>query len=222
MTQVQVRLAVEKVLPVTKRKSWRWFPVSRGKRQSIPVYLLLRDVLKLSNSRREAGKVIKAGKVLVDGRPCRKPEYPVCFMSVIELPSTGKSYRLDYVGRKLLPVETERSQYITYKIVNKNIVRGGKVSLTFHDGRNMPADNSYKVGNSVLYDLKERKVVQQLKFEPDAICIVTAGKHIGTRVRLVRAFSVGRKKECEVKALDGTESFVTLASYLMTVDPKYL
>ncbi len=222
MIRTQVRLAVEKELPVTQRKSVRWFPASRGTRQSLAIYVVLRDVLKLAGSKREARKILLAGKVSVDGKPCKDEFYPISLMSVIEIPDLKKGYRVDFTGGRLLPAETEHPEFKTYKIVKKHVVRGGKFVLTFHDGRNMLGDNSYKVGNSVVLSLKGGKVVAQLPLDANAICTITAGKHIGTRVRLAKVLSVGRKKECEVKPLDGGESFITLMAYLMPIDPKYL
>ena len=86
-----------------KEDTWTVKPSagSHSINDSIPLTLVIRDVLKLADNSREAKRIINSGNVLVDGRVVKDYKFPVGFMDIIEIPKTGESYRvlLDRKGR---------------------------------------------------------------------------------------------------------------------------
>ena len=64
-------------------------PGPHQKALSIPLTVLIRDVLKLAKTAKEARTAIVGGGVIVDGIARRDPNFPVGLMDVLELPSLG-------------------------------------------------------------------------------------------------------------------------------------
>ena len=71
-----------------KEDTWTVKPSagSHSINDSIPLTLVIRDVLKLADNSREAKRIINSGNVLVDGRVVKDYKFPVGFMDIIEIP----------------------------------------------------------------------------------------------------------------------------------------
>ena len=148
---------------------------------SIPLTLVIRDVLKLADNSREAKRIINSGNVLVDGRVVKDYKFPVGFMDIIEIPKTGESYRvlLDRKGRLQLILIDDNSAKLS-KIVNKSTIKGGKTQLNLHDGKNIIIDeDAYSVGDVICLNVPEQEIVEVYPLQEGATVLVTGGKHTG-------------------------------------------
>ena len=106
---------------------------------SLPLLLIVRDILGVADNAREAKRIINTGEILVDGRARKDYKFPVGFMDVIEIPKSEKVYRVlpDEKGRLILyPIAAENKDFKLCKITDKTTIRGGKTQLNLHDGRN--------------------------------------------------------------------------------------
>ncbi|MGC8816568.1 MAG: 30S ribosomal protein S4e [Candidatus Hadarchaeum sp.] len=150
--------------------------------RAIPLRVLLRDYLAVARTAREADGAISRGEVLVDGKVRRASGFPVGFMDVVHLPALDACYRilLDHLGR-LIPVKIVPSEasFKLCKIIRKQYVKGKKIQLTFHDGRNVVGDFlDYKIGDVVKISLPEQKVLERLPFKVGSIAMVTGGSNV--------------------------------------------
>src|SRR5215831_11908420 len=68
-------------------------PGPHAKRKAYPLGMLLRDVLKVCNTMKEAQMILNEGKVKVDGVVRSDKTHPVGLMDVVELVGVG-SYRM--------------------------------------------------------------------------------------------------------------------------------
>ena len=157
-------------------------PGSHSKNRSIPTALLLRDVLKVVTTLREAKSVIYNGKVNVDGIIRKSLHHSIGLMDVIELQGISDIYRLVPTrGHILQPVKidsSEKSKKIV-KVTSKTTTKGKKIQLGFHDGRTIIADNNVNVGDSCLIQIPEQKILDVIKLEKDSLVIVTRGVNTG-------------------------------------------
>ena len=56
----------------------------------------------------------------------------------------------------------------------------GKVQLNLYDGKNVTVDkDDYKVGDSVIFSLNDKKISKHLKLHKKAAVFLTGGRHIG-------------------------------------------
>ena len=166
-----------------KEDTWTVKPSagSHSINSSIPLTLVIRDVLKLADNSREAKRIINSGNVLVDGRVVKDYKFPVGFMDVIEIPKTGESYRvlLDRKGRLQLDLIDDSSAKLS-KIVNKSTIKGGKTQLNLHDGKNVIIDeDAYSVGDVISLKVPEQEIAEVYPLQEGATVLVTGGKHTG-------------------------------------------
>ena len=225
-TKHMKRIAVPKVVPITDKKNSVWIikpkPGPHATKHCIALGVLLRDVLKVVSTARELKRILHLRKVLVDGKVRVNKKFPVGIMDVISF--TGKNYRIlvDWKGR-LVPTEIDAKKSDTkiLKVVGKHTSPGGKITLTFHDGKNMIADNNVKVGDTVVVKLPKAEMASHLKIESGARCLVEKGKHAGKVVTLREILRRKDGKRPEVIVEDEGGSFETVLDYLMVVGKDF-
>ncbi|MCC7551800.1 MAG: 30S ribosomal protein S4e [Methanobacterium sp.] len=151
---------------------------------SLPLLVVVRDILQIADNAREARIIINNGEVLVDGRIHKDYKFPVGFMDVIQIPKTEKAYRVlpDERGQLMLhPIEKANTGFKLCKIQDKTTLKGGKTQLNLHDGRNYLTEDNYKTGDVLVVNIPEQEIKDHIKFEDGTIGIITGGKHIGER-----------------------------------------
>ncbi len=150
---------------------------------SVPLGLILRDMLKICDTAREARHILNDRHVLVDGRAVTEPKFPVGLMDVLSLEDSKAHYRMlvDPRGRMtLVPIEAAEAKWKFCRIQDKTTVRGGKTQVNLHDGRNvLLAKEQYKTGTTLKLGLPEQKVLGHFEMAPGAAALITGGKHVG-------------------------------------------
>ncbi len=151
--------------------------------RSVPVGLILRDMLGVCDTAREARYILNGRGILVDGRPVISPKFPVGLMDVLTLKETKSYYRMMVDGRgrmALVPIEDAEAKWKLCRIEDKTTVRGGKTQLNLHDGRSMVlAKNQYKTGTTLKVHVPEQKIVGHYELATGAASLITGGKHVG-------------------------------------------
>ncbi len=174
------RIATPKAVPITDKKERVWIvkpmPGPHRRNNSIPLGILLRDILKVASTLREVKKILSSRKVLVDGVVRVNEKFPLGLMDVVSLPDAKKNFRIlvDWKGR-LVPVEVEEKETESkiLKVVRKHTSPGGKITVTFHDGKNMIGDNHIRVGDSIVAKLPKAEMISHLKLETGARCLIS-------------------------------------------------
>jgi small subunit ribosomal protein S4e len=176
------RLAAPKWWPI-KRKVNKFVAIPRGphsKDSSLPLVVLIRDVLKLAETKREAKRIIKAGEVLVDNRKMKDPHYGVGLFDIVEIPSLKKAWRaVPENGLSFIEIPNNESKLKICKILNKKTLKGKKNQLNLSDGRNILTEEKYSTHDSLLIQLPDQKIIDHLKFDKGSLVIVTKGKNAG-------------------------------------------
>ena len=157
-------------------------PGSHPKNRSIPTAILLRDVLNVVTTLREAKSVIYNGKVTVDGIIRKSLHHSIGLMDVVELQGVSDVYRLVPTrGHTLQPIkiETDEKSKKLVKVTSKTTIKGKKTQLGFHDGRTIIAENDVNVGDSCLIQIPEQKILDVIKLEKNSQVIVIKGVNAG-------------------------------------------
>ena len=151
--------------------------------KSYPLAILLRDVLKIVNTMREAKQVITSGEIKVDGVIRRDIHFPVGLMDVIEISSLDKIYRMvPKDGLIVTPVEVpkEEKNLKLCKVTRKVTVSGKKLQYSFHDGRTLVDDQKVNANDTCLLTIPEQKVTNTVKLEKGSTALVISGDNAGT------------------------------------------
>jgi len=181
------------------RKTSHWVtkprPGPHTNEGSMPLMAVVRDMMKVCDNSREARFIIGDRGVLVDGKVVTDYKFPVGLMDVVTVKKTDQSYRMliDYKGRlQLVAVEKNEAAWKLARVDGKTTVRGGKVQLTLHDGRNilLPKDQ-YKTGDVLKIDLPSQKIVKAIKLDKGSLAFLIGGSHPGT-LQTVEKYEVRR------------------------------
>ena len=157
----------------------------------IPLLVILRDILKVSETAREANHIIKTGTVKIDGKIQKDHRFPVGLMDVIEIPKINLFYRMLPAPRRgliLHPIEAAEAGFKLCRIENKTIIKGGNVQLNLHDGRNIliqikdptnPAEDIYSTKDVLKIAIPSQEVLERIKFEDNSLSLVIDGRNLG-------------------------------------------
>ncbi|HRZ85738.1 MAG TPA: hypothetical protein P5277_03070 [Candidatus Paceibacterota bacterium] len=176
------RLNSSKVWPIP-RKGKKYIVVpSHNPKNGIPLLVLIRDVMKLVKTRKELKRILKERNIQVNGNDVKEDNLSLLLFDTIKLKPNNKCYRIVYDKNKKLDVkeinEKESNEKIT-KVANKKILSGGMVQLNFNDGRNLLSKEKINVGDSVLINMKERKIEKVLPVKEKSNVLIIKGKHLG-------------------------------------------
>lgn len=218
------RLAASNSLGI-KRKATKWItrPVSgpHPVNSCVTISTLLKNMLEYARTEKEVRMILNQKNILIDKKVRTEYKFPVGFMDVIDVPLLDEHYRLVYGhGGKfsLISVKKEQLNFKLLKIVRKNLVKGGKIQLTFHDGRTILADKfNGKVGDSILFDIVKRNISKLLPLAKDCLVYISGGSHTGSLGKLK---DVIREKNLQnpkvIVDIDGKD-YITFAKYAFVV-----
>jgi small subunit ribosomal protein S4e len=154
----------------------------------VPLGLILRDMLHVCDTAREARHILNTRKVLVDGRVVTDPAFPVGLMDVLSLGEAKAHYRMMVSGRgrmTLVGVEGADATWKLCRIEDKTTVRGGKTQLNLHDGRNLLlAKDQYKPGTTLKIQVPSQKILGHYDLAPGAVSFISGGQHVGEIARV--------------------------------------
>ncbi|MGC8812659.1 MAG: 30S ribosomal protein S4e, partial [Candidatus Aenigmatarchaeota archaeon] len=162
-------------------------PGPHKKFESIPLMIIVRDILKLAETGTEAKKIIKRGEILVDGKKRKDHAYPVGLMDVVSIPRIKKYFRVmpSEKGLELVEIEEKEANKKICRINGKRLVKKGKIQLNLHDGRNIIVEkDDYKTGDSLLIEVPSQKILQHIKFKVGSLGIILKGKNSGKTARV--------------------------------------
>ena len=206
-------------------KEYKWtvktHPGPHSLEGSMPLLIVIRDILQLADTAREAKIIINKGDVLVDGKPRKDYKFPVGFMDVVELPKSGKVYRVlpDEKGRLILhPITKENKSFKLCRIEDKTTIKGGKTHLNLHDGRNCLSGDDFKTADVLMLKIPEQEIQDHIKFENGTIGLVTGGKHIG-EIGSIKEITITKSSMPNTVVIETSngKTFQTLKDYVFVL-----
>ncbi len=217
------RLAASRVVPL-KRKENVWHirskPGPHKKMNSVALGFVLRNMIGIVKNMKEAKSILNKGLVLVDGKVAKEAKRPVGLFDLVSIIPEKKTYRLLFSKKgklRLAEEEFKQNQKIC-KVVGKRKVAKNAVQLTTNDGRTFTEKKSdVSVGDSLLIQLPEQKVLKVIKEEPKKTVLVIDGKHIGdvAKVKDLMPGTMSRPKLVSLETKNG--EFKTVESNIIIV-----
>ncbi|MBS7619475.1 30S ribosomal protein S4e [Candidatus Bathyarchaeota archaeon] len=215
------------VWPIHRKKHvWtvRTMPGPHPLRESIPLKIVFREILKLAQNNKEVKMLVKEGKVLVDGKPRKDERFPVGIMDVVEIPEIEQKFRVIPIkgGKlKLQEINEDESNFKLCRVEGKTLVKGGKVQLNLHDGTNILVSEDFeniKVNDVLKMKIPEREILDRIFFQKGVQALITGGRSQGVSGIIVEIGSEpGAKKTVSVETSNG-EKVKTLAKYVFPIE----
>ena len=217
------RLAAPRVLRIPRKEralTIRAAPGPHRFSQAIPLGLLIRDYLGLCDTYKEARKIISNGDILIDGVKRKNNKFPCGMMDVISIPKMRKYARILY-DRKgklvLVPISESDAEWKLCRIQNKTIIKGKKVQLNLHDGKNKLVEkDDYKTGDVLKLVFKENKIDDVYKFEKGSVSMITGGTHVG-EIASIEEIQIVASSKPNLVALKGEKEFSTIAEHVFPI-----
>jgi len=174
------------------RKEFKWTvkpsPGPHPADRSLPIAVILREVLGLARNLREVRYILDKEEVKVDGKVIKDYRYPVGLMDVLEITPTNTYYRMLPTKKMAVypkPIDEGEKDRKLCRIEGKKTIKGGKIQLTLHDGRcilleNAEAAADFKPGGCLLLNLEEKDIMDYVPLEEGVTALVIGGKRQGS------------------------------------------
>jgi len=194
--------------------------------RSMPLLLIVRDMLKLADNSKEAKRILHEGNILVDGKQRKDHKFPVGIFDILSIPAIGANYMvlLDKKGKlSLVALGAEEASRKLCRVNNKTVIKGGVIQLNMYDGRNILPSNGLgaeiKTHDSIMISLESDEILQRFAYKEGSKVMVIGGKHSAQtgeieEIRIVRSPGSNVVK---IKPLDGGDSFETIDDYVFVV-----
>lgn len=213
------RLAMPRSWPLP-RKTATWIsrprPSGHPLERCMALGVILRDVLGVSRSMREAKRALATRTIKVDGRVTTDIRRGVGVMDVLTVGENHYRCVLDGNGKlRYNSISAKEAGLKLCRVDGKSTVKGGATQLNLHDGRNILVEdaNQYNTRDSLVLDVETQKIAGHHKFESGVNCYMIGGSHTGSTATMTE-YSVKRStKDNEVLF----EDFGTIADHVFVI-----
>jgi small subunit ribosomal protein S4e len=206
-----------------KRTKWTVSPRPgpHKKLESIPLLILVRDILKLAETGEDAKKIIKAKEIFVDGKARTDHKYPVGLFDSIEIPKIEKQYRIipTHSGLNLIEIPKNEAKLKLCRINDKTLIKGKKLQLNLHDGKNIIAEakKEYNTGDSLLIELPSQKIVDHVKMDKGVLSIITGGQNKGDIANVKEIITTRSREPNKVICVKEGKQFEAIKDYVFVI-----
>jgi small subunit ribosomal protein S4e len=195
--------------PIARKPSKKRFVAraSHANGKSITLLAILRDLLKVAQTRKEVGKILYQEDVKINNTVRKDDAFPVQVFDTISLDKADLHYKLEIVNKKfkLKEISEKEAQEKIIKIIGKTVLKNKQVQMNLEDGSNGLTTETFNVGDSVIMNTKEDKVKKILPLKEGVKIEVVIGKHAGEKGTLIGFSELKRAKDYIVKLEDGKE-----------------
>ena len=214
-----------------ERKTAYWTikprPGPHPENRSMPLLLIIRDLLKLADSSKESKRLLNEGNVLVNGRVRKDHKFPVGIFDILSIPAIKANYTVFLDKKaKLSLVKIEEEEAATGKLCRvdgRRMIKKGEIQLNLHDGGNIlpgETDEAIKTHDSVMVSLETNEILQHFAYKEGSKVMVIGGKHSAQtgEIEAIRVLKSPQSNVVKIKSLNGGgESFETIDDYVFVV-----
>ncbi len=226
------RLAAPRALKISRKEAKFVVtprPGPHKKDRCIPLQILVKDYLGYARTSKEAKKIIKSGKILIDKKVRKDLKFPVGLFDIVEIPETGdtKIVLLDRKGRLILKdIDKEAAKYKFCRIMNKTVVKGGHIQLNLHDGRNYlvrvkdptnPKEDVYKTKDTVVLNLETGEIVNHFRYKEGSYVYIIGGSNVSKVARIENIRIVRSPLPNLVTLRENGRTFETIEDYVFVI-----
>jgi small subunit ribosomal protein S4e len=194
------------------RKGSKYLTIaSHEKSKSIPLVFILRDMLKIAKTKKEARHLLLNGELKVNNKIRRKESFPIQVFDVISLEKLGKNYKLEIVNKKftLKEISNKEAEKKIIKISGKKILKNKKIQMNLEDGQNLLTSEKFEIGDSIILNTKKGKLKKIIPLEKEANVEIVLGKYAGEKGKLkdIKMLERSRRYLVELKGKEAELPF---------------
>ena len=179
------RIAASKLWPIPRKGNKFIVVANNNKTNGIPVLVAMRDVLGYVKTRKELKKILLEGKIEVNGIKIKDEGHSLVLFDILGLPTIKKYYRISLSPTKKIAFEEVKDKDSKIiKIINKKTLPGNKTQLNLRDGRNIISKEKVNTGDSIIFNLKDKKIEKVLPIKEKSEVLVIKGKHLGSKGKI--------------------------------------
>ncbi|MAG38737.1 30S ribosomal protein S4e [Candidatus Woesearchaeota archaeon] len=175
-----------------KRKNTKFIsrpnPSAHSLELSLPLVIVLRDLLKKAKTNKEVKNILHNQDIFVNGKNRNNNKFSMGLMDVLSIKKENEHYIMLINSQNKLylhPISKKSSLQKTSKIKDKKIGKNGIIQLNTLDGRTILIKKSDgKPGDSVVLSIPSQELLRTLKLEKGAKVLLFKGKHVGKIVLL--------------------------------------
>ncbi|MDO8528321.1 MAG: hypothetical protein Q7S06_00325 [Nanoarchaeota archaeon] len=174
----------------------------KPKSNGIPMLIILRDMLEVAQNRKEVKRAINMKNILLNQKQVKDEKNSAVLFDTISVIPTKKNYRITFSekGRfQLDEIKENETNNKIAKIINKKMLKGKKTQINLSDGRNFLSDLKCNVNDSVLVNLKEKKIEKCIPLKEKSNIFVFEGKHVGKQGIIEKIIPEQKMVEADVK-----------------------
>lgn len=149
----------------------------------MPAIVVLRDMIGVCDTAREAKRIVGNREVLVGGVPIKDPRMPIGLMDVVSIPKMDVAYRILLTDKGKLTahkIDKDQSEWTLCRVEGKSLVKGGKFQIHLSGGRNILSEkDDYKTGDTVKFNFAENKIVDHYTLGEGSVALIIEGNHAG-------------------------------------------
>jgi len=182
------RISIERSWPLPRKGTKYLLKAHPGKKAeiSMPLGIMIRDVLKLAGTRKEVKSMLHSREISIDGKIITEEKFPVGIFDIMSIKKLGKNFivTLNESGKISLDEISETHQKIC-KVIGKKVLKKGISQINCIDGRNFISKEKLGINDSVIIDLKESRISKVLPLKAGAETLITGGEHIGEKGKII-------------------------------------
>ena len=195
------RNSIGRFWPVPK-KGTKYVAVSNhDQKSSIPLVVVMRDILKIVNNKKELKKALNEKQIFINHKQIKETNYPVCLFDTINIPDVKKNYKAILSEQKKIVFEEisdKEAETGVFKVISKKLLSNKKVQLNLSYGRNIISKEKIDAGDSVVLNFKENKLVKIIPMKEGISAFVIKGKHAGSKGKIEEIMVRGGKKLAKI------------------------
>ncbi len=161
----------------------RPLPGAHPYKLGVSLSFLLRDVLNVAETAREARYIINNKEILINCSKQKEHKFLVGFLDSISFTPLNQHYRVVLSTKGTLAaisIDADEAKKKLAKIIGKQAINTGHLQLNLSDGRNILVEkDTYKCGDSLLLEVPEQKIISHFRLEKGVPVMLTDGKHRG-------------------------------------------
>ncbi len=149
---------------------------------SIPLLIVLRNMLNVVQNRKEAKNSIHLRYILLNARKVKDEKVSLYLFDTLSILPSKKNYRVELSKNgkfDVKEIKESESNFKIAKVLDKRTLKGKKIQLNLSDGRNFLSDIKCNTNDSVLVNLKDSKIEKCISLKENSKVLIIGGKHIG-------------------------------------------